>query len=97
MKVNENKPNVLLKKISMNKDEKRRIFIFLFFSKVANSLFILEVILLIKILYGEFSAQKEGSIIIMKPNKLIQFNDRPNIDTGSKIENRLFIIFNYGH
>lgn len=50
VKVKENRPKVLLKKINKNKDEKSRIFTFLFFNRVANSLFILEIIFLIKIL-----------------------------------------------
>lgn len=50
VKVNEKRPSVLLKKISINRDEKSKILIFLFFNKVVNSLFILEVILPIKIL-----------------------------------------------
>jgi hypothetical protein len=50
VKVKENKPNVLLKKISKNNDEKSKVLIFLFFNKVANSLFIVEIIFPIKIL-----------------------------------------------
>lgn len=50
VKVKEKSPRVLLKRISKNRDEKIKILIFLFFNRVVNSLFILEIIFLIRIL-----------------------------------------------
>jgi hypothetical protein len=50
VKVNENKPKVLLNKISKNKEINKIMFIFLFFKRVENSLFIEEIAFSSKIL-----------------------------------------------
>lgn len=57
VKVNENKPSVLLNKITKNNDLKRMMLIFFDLRRVENSLFIEKIILFILILYGEFKAQ----------------------------------------
>lgn len=93
VKVKENRPRVLLNKISINKEMNKIILILLFFSRVENSLFIIKVIFLIIVFIGLFKIQKEGRNIKVNINILIQFRGIKRMATGSKMENKLFIIF----
>jgi hypothetical protein len=93
VKVKENKPKVLLNKISINKEMNKMILILLFFSKVENSLFITKIIFLIIIFIGLFKIQNEGRNIRVNINILIQFIGIKRMVAGSKMENKLFIIF----
>lgn len=95
VKENEINPRVLLKIIKAKSAIKIRIFIFEVFRRTENS----EVIALntsfITILKGEAFIQKEGIRRIENIKSLIQFIERLKDDEGSKMEKRLFIIFNY--
>lgn len=93
VKVKENSPKVLLNKISINKEMNKMILILLFFSKVENSLFIIKIIFLIIIFIGLFKIQNEGKNIKVNINILIQFMGIKRMAAGSKMENKLFIIF----
>lgn len=93
VKVKENNPKVLLNKISINKEMNKMILILLFFSKVENSLFITNIIFLIIIFIGLFKIQNEGKNIKVNINILIQFMGIKIMAAGSKMENKLFIIF----
>lgn len=95
VKEKEIKPKVLLKIIKANNAIKIRIFIFEFFRRTENSEVIALNISFATILKGEAFIQKEGIIRMENINNLIQFIERLKDDEGSKIEKRLFIIFNY--
>jgi hypothetical protein len=70
------------------------VLIFLFLRSVANSLFIEEKILWKNIEYGEWVIQYEEVITPKIKNIPIQLDIRGILAVGSKMENRLFIIFN---
>lgn len=93
--VNEIRPTVLLNKIIKNNEEKIRTLLFLFLSNVENSEIIVLRIFMMIIFVGEVKAQYGGIIRIKNMNILTQFKDKWKIAAGSKMENKLFIIFNY--
>ena len=93
VKVNDKRPIVLFNKIRKKRLTNKKILIFLFFSSVSNSLFIDLIIFLRSILKGLERAQYEGTIATLNKAILTQFIEIENKATGSKIENRLFIIF----
>lgn len=70
-------------------------FILLIFIRVLNSLFNIEVILIhIKFIRDGINQNIDGINISPKID-LIQFNDKFDLEDGSKIENKLVIIFNF--
>lgn len=95
--VKENNPKVLLNKISINSEINKIILILLFLSSVENSLFITKMIFLIITFTGLFKIQNEGKNNKININILIQFKGKKRIAAGSKIENKLFIIFRRNH
>lgn len=80
----------------MNKEINKIILILLFLRRVENSLFITKIIFLMIIFIGLLKIQKEGRNMRINMNILIQFIGIKRIAAGSKIENRLFIIFTKG-
>lgn len=93
VKVNDKRPIVLLSKSRKKRLTNKKILIFLFFSSVSNSLFIALITFLRSILKGLERAQYEGTIATLNKAILTQFIGAENKARGSKIENRLFIIF----
>lgn len=91
--VKENKPKVLLNKISINNEMNKIILILLFLRSVENSLFITKIIFLINVFIGLLRIQYDGKNIKININILIQLIGIKRIAVGSKIENKLFIIF----
>lgn len=93
VKVKDKSPTVLLKMIIRNKEINRRIFNFLFFRRVVNSVFIASMIILKNESEGEGRSQNCWTRIKGKMDRLSQLSGRKKDDEGSKIENNLFIIF----
>lgn len=95
VKVNDKRLIVLLIIIMMKSLVNKIMLIFLFFRSVSNSLFIVFMTFLIPNLKGLERIQYEGTIRMMNKIILSQFVEINNKATGSKIENRLLIIFKY--
>lgn len=93
VKVKDKSPIVLLVRITMKSLVNKSILIFLFFSSVSNSLFMALMIFLMASLKGLERAQYDGMIRVRNKVILSQFIGIDSKATGSKIENRLFIIF----
>lgn len=95
VKVKEAKPKALLKRINVNNLINIIMLIFLVLRRAENSPAIEKIIFLIIILKGELSTQKEGVKRAINAKSLNQLREIPKIAAGSKIEKRLFIIFNF--
>jgi hypothetical protein len=80
-------------RISINKETNTITLILLFFKRVENSSTRGERVSLIIIWNMDFRVQNEGKRRRKINESLVQFKGRGSEEAGSKIENRLFIIF----
>jgi len=87
-------PKILVWEIKKNKEINNKILILLFFKRTENSEIKAKEINLNIIWKGDLRAQNCGKMRNNAKDRLNQFNGVGKEDAGSKIEKRLFIIFN---